>query len=686
MPDFNDSYKSFKNEIMLEAEQAGELKARAFFNLYFQAALENGDIGDIEYCPVRSSGAKQFQIDGYSYNNEQGELSLVICDHHDGEELETINASHIEILFKKVERLYGKSKNVNFIDSLEETSPTFEIAYIIHSKIKQIKRVRITIFSDAVIRARKQMQLMKDEFGIRFTFNIIDFQRFSDIESSKGDADPIEIDFEEMNGCGLPCLPAFSGSEEYQSYLIVLPGNLLADIYGLFGPRLLEQNVRTFLQAKTKVNKGIITTIEKDPSKFFAFNNGLTATAASVELLGDNQIKSIKNLQIVNGGQTTASILYAKDRRGANLDDVYVQMKLSVVKPELIDEIVPKISKYANTQNRITEADFFSSHPFHLEMEKMSRRLSAPPTEDSLISTKWFYERARGQYKDKQAYLSSSARKKFLTQHPRNQMIVKTDLAKYEMSFKCRPDEVSKGALRCFMIYADDIDKNWSDNGTNFGDSFFKSAMIRAMIFRWTDKMIAASEWYKLDRAFKSQTVTYTIALFSHLLKKETLELDYNKLWSKQSIPLDLQKVLVKIAPKVAKVIKDAPSNMRNVPEFCKRQACWAKVKLELEISIKYEITDWLVSQEDAKEENLKDIKLKKMDVGIEAQIQVANIPVNDWKEIGKICIESKLLNSTELGIITWVLQRPNSTPSEKQSKILVGVFKKLKDNGFHVL
>ena len=252
----------------------------------------------------------------------------------------------------------------------------------------------------------------------------------------------------------MPCLHASSGTDDYASYLVVLPGQTLSEIYGLYGARLLEANVRTFLQARTKVNKGIINTLKDAPHNFFAFNNGLTATASETTISSNNKgtfIESVKNLQIVNGGQTTASILYAKDKEKADLANVYVQMKLSVVKPEAIEEIVPLISRYANTQNRISEADFFSSHPFHLHLEKLSRRISAPPKEGSLAGSKWFYERARGQYKDEQAYMTPGARKRFLAEYPRDQMLVKTDFAKYEMTFEGMPHIVSRGAQKCFI-------------------------------------------------------------------------------------------------------------------------------------------------------------------------------------------------------------------------------------------
>ena len=273
MSELQAAFDEFRNDLTLTAETTGELQASAFFDMYSHAALESGDISDIEYCPA-SSESKLFQIDGYSLNHDQGELTLAICDFHEETGIQSINAANVESLFKKVRRFYKSAIQSEFINGLEETSPTFQAAYLIYSKIKEIKRVRVIIFSNARMGVRKQLETMEEIHGIRFSFNVLDFQRYLDIQNSRIGTDSVEIDFEEIHGSLLPCLPAHSGSDEYASYLVVLPGKLLANIYGKYGARLLEQNVRTFLQARTKVNKGIIQTIKEAPDKFFAYNNG----------------------------------------------------------------------------------------------------------------------------------------------------------------------------------------------------------------------------------------------------------------------------------------------------------------------------------------------------------------------------------------------------------------------------
>ena len=236
-----------------------------------------------------------------------------------------------------------------------------------------IARVRLVLLSNARLATRKKSVDARELENRTFTYNVLDLGRYADILASSSGTEPLEIDILQLNdGKPVACLPAYSGGNGYESYLVALPAALLSEIYGRFGARLLEQNVRSFLQARTKVNRGIITTACDEPEMFFAYNNGLTVTATGIGTCqmdgGVVGIHSIDNMQIVNGGQTTASILYAGDIRKADLRNVFVQMKLSVVDPEKIDQIVPKISRFANTQNRISEADFFSGHTFHVEM------------------------------------------------------------------------------------------------------------------------------------------------------------------------------------------------------------------------------------------------------------------------------------------------------------------------------
>ena len=511
--DLDEAFERFWAELLFEAEATGDPQAAAFFNLYAKLGTENGDTIDLAYTPVRHEGRGGYQLDGCALDPERGDLYLAVSDFRTGRDLETLNAAQIDTLFERVRRFCERAVRPAFINAIEETSPTFEAAWLIHSGQAQIRRIRVIAFSNARMSTRRKPETSGAVLGVPFVCSVLDFARFAEISAARGGLEPIEIDVNAINGSPLPCLPAHSIDGEHTSYLVAVPGNFLAEIYGLYGARLLEQNVRTFLQAKTKVNAGIVKTLETQPEMFFAYNNGLTATAAGITTArmadGSLGIEAIENLQIVNGGQTTASILYASDsqrrERRADLSRVFVQMKLSVVNPDRLEEVVPKISRFANTQNKISEADFFSSHPVHLVLQRISRQMSAPAKPGSLSGSKWFYERARGQYRDKVAYGTAAEKRRFELEFPLNQLIEKTDLAKYEVTFECRPHIVSRGAQKCFLDYAEKVGKAWDASEASFNEHWFRTVVAEAIAFRWTDRMIAASAWYQEDRGYKAQ-------------------------------------------------------------------------------------------------------------------------------------------------------------------------------------
>lgn len=622
--DQEEAFARFWDDLLFEAEASAEPQAAAFFRLYAKLAAENGDCIDLTYTPVRHEGRGGYQVDGCALETDRGDLFLAISDFRPGRDLETLNAAQIDTLFERVRRFCEQAVQPAFINAIEETSPAFEAAWPIYSGRAHIRRIRAIAFSNARLSTRRKPEMTGEVLGVPYVCSVLDFARYSDISAAKGGQEPIEIDVINLNGAPLPCLPAHSINGEQTSYLVAVPGTFLAKIYGLYGARLLEQNVRTFLQAKTKVNTGIIKTLETQPEMFFAYNNGLTATAAGITMasLADRSlgIAMIENLQIVNGGQTTASILYAsdaqrKDRR-ADLSRVFVQMKLSVVNPDLLEEIVPKISRFANTQNKINEADFFSGHPIHLVLERISRRLSAPAKQGSLSGSKWFYERARGQYRDRLAYGTAAERRRFELEFPRDQLIEKTDLAKFEVTFECRPHIVSRHAQKCFLEYAETIGKSWEVSEALFNEHWFRGIVAKAIVFRWTDKMISGSAWYQENRGYKAQVVTYTLSWLVNHLYEQGLEIDLNVIWQGQELPVELGEVLRQLAPQVAATVKDAPPQMKNIGEYCKQQACWAAVSGS-EYNFSGSLGGLIVDRTEAERGRREVIAAKKVDTDI---------------------------------------------------------------------
>ena len=334
-----------------------------------------------------------------------------------------------------------------------------------------------------------------------------------------------------------------ASTDDFHSYLCVIPGKILADIYDEYGSALLEGNVRSFLSTKVAVNKKIRETILSKPDRFFAFNNGISATALNVELADTPQgrfVTKVKDFQIINGGQTTASLSNARFRDKADLSSIFVQMKLTEIDETDADkstELIRNISKSSNSQNKVSDADFFATSPFHIRMEQFSRRMFANASDGSQYETHWFYERARGQYLQAQMRLTPAKKKQFQMQNPKNQLITKTDLAKVMVTWRGRPDIVSRGAQTCFMWFANITDAAWEEDNEQFNEKYYQEAVALTIMHRYLEKAIPMQHWY--ESGYRANVITYSIASLHHLLSKQKagLKLDLAMIWIRQTVP-----------------------------------------------------------------------------------------------------------------------------------------------------
>ena len=577
---YSKNYEELRSLVERNAKINDAFILTTFVEEFSTIAAESGDTSDLFPVEIFHDSRLSYQVDAYNLDTTSGELTLAVADPDFSSELRTFNRQYADKFINRAIRFFKNSKSTEFLENLEESSHAFDLAQHINENINFIKRLRIIFFSSAVSTIQKPLEFETID-GIDYTRNVFDIVRYSNILTNQSSNEDYEIKFSDFDVDGLPVLPA-SVAEGYKSYMGVMPGSVLAQIYSLYGGKLLEQNVRVFLQARTKVNRGIINTLSNKPDHFFAYNNGLTVTAKEITLDekdGIPVITSAKNLQIVNGGQTTASVLYARDREKADLSRVSIQMKLNVTDLEASSELVKNISRYSNSQNVIREADFFSTHAFHIYMEKASQRIETPRGLDTGVRTKWFYERARGQYKDRQAYMTPKKRDLFLAEYPRSQLIDKTNLAKYWMSAERKPYLVSRGAQKCFLAFADKIEEKWSKNEAQFNDVSFKEFISKAILFKSTDKAIANSDWYKENRGYKAEIVTYTVSLIMENIHKNKLHFDFDKIWNKQVLDEDQLKAIVDLGSEVRHVLLSPPSTTSNIREYCKKEICWKDIK-----------------------------------------------------------------------------------------------------------
>lgn len=685
--DIEEFFHDFRQDLLSSAE-AQEDFLEAQFALRVSEELDgSGAIEGFEACHYKAQ--RGMRVDGYWFNDEGVNLDLFIVDFANRENLESLTRTDVEALFKRAENFFTTSVKKKLFQDLEETSPGYGLARDILDRQPFFSKVNFYLLSER--RLSGKIQVIKDKPYQKWTFSyhVWDISRLHRVMTSRGAKEELVIDFNEMFGHGIQCLPAHIDSADYESYLLVMPGQILEDLYGRYGGRLLEQNVRCFLQARGKVNKGIRATIINDPEMFFAYNNGITATAKEVETEPGNDgiyIRKIRDLQIVNGGQTTASIFHTHRKDKASLQNIFVQVKLSVVDEEKGEEVIPRISEYANTQNKVNAADFFSNHPFHIRMEEFSRRLWAPAQQEATRETKWFYERARGQYADAQAKLSNAEKKKFQAEYPKPQMFTKTDLAKFENVWDENPIYVNLGAQKNFAQYARRIGQWWNKNEKQFNEHYYKKAIARAILFRRTEKMVSAQQWY--NGGYRANIVAYTLAMLGKFCGDRGGSINFMEIWEKQDISEAVMRSLEITAKLVHDDIMTPQDGISNVSEWCKTVACWNRLQnrsKELTSLLPAQFIEELLPKEEITQENKSAEKIQVMLSGIEAQKKVMGIPASNWASLLAEGQKKHLFSPKEVSILQVATRIPEKVPSEKQSAVLLKVLKKAEEEGIRL-
>ena len=673
MSNLEEEYFNLAEDIAIGSAADGIPKVEEFFKIFAELAAENGDCPDLSYSPVLSGSG--YRVDGYAFEipedaeGASGDLYISVCSYFQDDSLPTVNAKDIDKSVSEVERFLKFAISGKTLDELEESSHDYRLAMLLRTYISNIARVRILVFTNAHLKIRKKVFETSQIGNLTIHTNVFDLERYAKISTTG--ADPVEIDLHEDFSGDIPCIQASGNSAGYKSYLFAIPGPVLADIFAAYGNRLLEQNVRTYLQAKTSVNKGILKTISEEPSMFFAYNNGLTATASLVKTSnradGSLAITYIKDFQIVNGGQTTASILYARDGLKYDLTDVFAQVKLSVVEESKLEEIVPKISEYANTQNKVSLADLASNSPVQIRIERLSKEVVVPQKAGALHASKWFYERARGQYKSLFSYKTQSQRKKLETEFPKSQLIEKTDLAKFELAFDGRPHHVSEGAQKCFHRYITTSLKTSSEI-TELNDVWFKCAVAKGILFRRLDKEVALSDWYKNDKGLKAQTVAYTIAACADAFRESGQQIDLIRIWRDQEVPSVLLDWMLEQAQAVHRILNNPPGAVKNPTEFCKKDFCWTlHVKGKISKPDR-KILDYGVALTEFSEEQSRGKRDARRDSDLDFEIGLANL-VPRASEIRRLAESRQLISENNSRALTKLeTGRISFTKTEKNS------------------
>lgn len=540
---------------LVYAEDNGESKENTFTEHIMGILAEAGETDGAILCPyIKETKLEnvQFKINAYALNDDFENVDIFISDYKDSNEIQRLGKVDFDKIIKWSTGFVNAALKGN-LDNIECSTEAYKLASLLQKQRKNIIRVNIFILSNEEIPHDPPSKFeLKSLENIKINFNVWDIERIHRLSQSKGNREPIEIDFEDIMGETIPCLEMPSKTELYECYLAIVPGNILSTLYRNYGTRLLESNVRAFLQQTGNVNKGIRDTIRFDPHMFLPYNNGLATTAQEVKTKmnenGHLVISSVKDFQIVNGGQTTASLFHTANKyKDADLSDVFVQMKLTVIKDEeKKDKTVPFISRYANSQNKVSELDLTSNNAFLQRLEELSRTTYAINPDDKNKQSIWFFERVKGQYREAlNKEPNKTKQNAFKLKYPKSQMLIKSDIAKYMNIVGLKPFHVAKGAQKNYNVFMKNVELDFKKSKP--GKTYWEDIVANSILFKATDKLFGRKNQDPIgDTNIKSHTVAYSLSYFHYLTNNK---LDFESIWKYQITPdellIELKKMLI---------------------------------------------------------------------------------------------------------------------------------------------
>ena len=628
MSDYEEYKSEFLESLRADSAISGSDTVDEFLTRTLGMLVDYDEIQDpqrIGCGDKRCSGNHVMRADGYCFDETDHSLVLVISDFQDSHDTDNLTMSRIDDLYWRMYYFLNEICNGRMEDYFDDSDDILKVARLIRKRMnaladdpEQILKVKLYIITnkdlspdllnqnllETKIRKTKGQKSVKttkkikksDFEGKPLEINLWSPERFYEKEKSLNN-DPIVIDFEtDYHSVGIPCIKGNIGENlGYEAYIAIIPGKLLADIYINHGSKVLEGNVRAFLgtSGSKSVNSGIRRTINNEPNKFFTYNNGIATTAADVEtqeIDGQLYITKIVDLQIINGGQTTASLAEAVLKKtNTELDGIFVPMKLTVIDDRetenedgvrFYDQMVQAIAKYANSQNKVTAADLFSNDPFHIWMEKSSKRWLAPSAKYA-IPTGWYYERSRKRYQQELFKIKSVVdQKRFQAKFPKDQLITKEQLGMYLTTMAQRPHIVAKGKNFVIKEFNTIITQEYRANKAVFNEFYFKKCICAAIIYRTVDNYLETNKdsakkqtgfWYKAG-GYKLDIVPYSVAKILHSIPKGyTLNWDY--IWNHQMVSPAFMREIELVTKMTNDFICDSHGII--VTEYCKKEDTW---------------------------------------------------------------------------------------------------------------
>lgn len=627
------------------------LREEMFTEAVLELLDEHDEVDGWELCGYQAKSVGPIpaaKLNAWALSGDGATLDLFVALYYGTGRVEEVGKPEMRRQFELVLGFLKRALN-GFHTQMEEASNAFHAAQKIHEARDSLATARLFFLSDGVVRSLDIIQEKVPGLDVRYV--AWDLDKLSRLRV--GDRAVIELDLAKDYGGGIPCLESLDGTGEYRTFLAFFPAPLLARIYGEHGQRLLERNVRAFLQAKGKINKGLQATLREDPHRFLAYNNGLCCTAAEVlvqsEQGGTPRLAWVRDFQIVNGGQTTASIFHAFKKDGLDLRHVTVQVKLTVLSdPDQVAEIVPMISRYANSQNKVNGADFSANGKFHRNLEEMSRTVWAPAASGMERGSHWYYERARGSYLDDAS--RATRQKDWARQNPPQQKFTKTDLAKYEHAWLGLPHLVCRGAEKNFEAFAARLE---DDGEPAVNQTFFEQVVARVIFWRSAERLFDTLGL----RGYRANSVAYAIAW---LAERSARRFDLGRVWRDQCLPESVSAALLVTCQEAHQYLT---SRAGNVGEASKKPETWAGFReMALEVG-----DDWHRGMQDGP---AIPYPPRKSDPATQAAREiVAHVTADKWFALAKWAKDRGFLKGWErsLAFSLGKLAAQGAAPSDKQ-------------------
>ena len=734
--DYQEYKKEFLTELRNESAISGSDTGDEFVAHTLDILSEFDEIEDpvrIGMGDKKGRGGRLMRVDGYAFDETDSSLILLISDFQDSYSPENLNLSRVDELYWRLYYFLDEACNGSLDDYFDDSDDILKIGRLIRKRINastddedRILKIRFFILTNKELgtnlleanlletntrrskgrsgKTRTTKKIKKQDFnGKPLEINLWHLERFYEIESSNS-SEPVVIDiardFPDLNFRGIPCIKGNVGEGlGYDAYIAIIPGKLLASIYIEHGSKVLEGNVRAFLGTggSKSVNSGIRRTINTDPTRFFTYNNGIAVTAADVDTAtvdGELMITRIVDMQIINGGQTTASLAEAVLKKtNVSLDGIYVPMKLTVIEDRetenedgvrFYDEMVQAIARYANSQNKVTAADLFSNEPFHIWMERMSKKHLAPPRRYT-IPTGWYYERSRKRYQQEQLKLRGDEARRFQAKFPKKQVINKEQLAMYYTAvFYCKPHIVSKGKNWTMKEFGAAISDEFKLHKEIFNEFYFERCICATIIYRTIDEYLEKNKdsaknptgfWYKTG-GYKLNIVPYTIAkILSSIPDGYTL--NWKEIWDKQQISPAFMREIERVTRLTNDFICDSHGVI--VTEYCKRQSTWEEYRDSVSYRLSEEFIAELIPESMLKETEKDAKKGQKETNDLQTIMDMIRKGPGYWNSM--LMQGSSILSYQEKTAITQIIGMATSgnIPSSKSGKLPIKIMTTVK-------